>query len=52
MIHHSYACRLGKGTHRAIVTLRRFLASGGWVLKLDIRKDFYSIDPEILLTDL
>ena len=47
-IHHSYACRKGKGTHRA---LRRFIAwgrSSRFVLKMDIRKFFPSIDHDIM----
>jgi len=47
-IHHSYACRTGKGTHRA---LDRFVAWGRgtrYVLKMDIRKFFPTLDHEIL----
>lgn len=47
-IHHSYACRKGKGNHRA---LRRFVEWAGryrYVLKLDIRKFFPTIDHLVL----
>jgi retron-type reverse transcriptase len=47
-IHHSYACRRGKGTHRA---LRQFVAwarSSRYVLKMDIRRFFPTIDHAIL----
>jgi len=52
MIDHSFACRLGKGTHRALDALQHYLRGGSWVLKLDLRKYFYAIDHDILLTDL
>lgn len=52
MIDHSFACRLGKGTHRAIATLQRFLRGGSWVLKVDLRKYFYTVDHALLLEDL
>ncbi|MCP4605558.1 MAG: RNA-dependent DNA polymerase [Proteobacteria bacterium] len=51
-IHHSYACRVGKGNHRA---LRQFVGWGRrnrYVLKLDIRKFFPSIDHDILKATL
>ena len=47
-IHHSYACRKGKGNHRA---LRQFVAWGlhhRYVLVLDVRKFFPSIDLEVV----
>lgn len=50
-IANSYSCRIGKGTHRAMRTFRRYsyVASknnsrGVWVLKCDVRKFFASID--------
>ncbi len=52
MIEHSFACRVGKGTHRALDTLQQFLRGGAWVLKLDISKYFYSIDHAILQQQL
>ena len=54
-IAHSYACRIGKGTHagadKAQEMLRQCLHQHGvvYVLKADIRKYFASIDHEILL---
>ncbi len=47
-IHHSYACRKGKGNHRALERFVRWARSCRYVLKLDIRKFFPSIDHEIL----
>jgi len=54
-IYDSYACRLGKGTHRAIARLRYFLQKASrnntkkvWILKCDIKKFFDSIDHAIL----
>jgi retron-type reverse transcriptase len=44
----SYACRAGKGTHRA---LRRFVGwarETGWVLQLDVHRFFPSLDHAIL----
>ena len=48
-IHDSYACRVGKGTHAAANRVAEFLRAGGWVLKMDLRKYFPSLDHEILL---
>jgi RNA-directed DNA polymerase len=52
----SYSCRLNKGTHKALNRFRgfAFIESKNntrtcWVLKIDIRKFFASIDHEILL---
>gem|GEM_PF-5996520 len=42
-IYHSYACRKGKGMHRAIRYARRCAAKHKYYLKLDIRKYFDSI---------
>jgi retron-type reverse transcriptase len=54
-IHHSYACRAGKGNHAAVLQLQDYLreAGGKWekiyVLKADISKYFPSIKHGILL---
>lgn len=48
-IEDSYACRLGKGTHKAIDRCQQFLRRFDWVLKCDIRKYFPSIDHKILM---
>lgn len=54
-IHHSYACRRGKGVHRGVSRLPTFIrqvtANGSrpaWTLQLDIRNYFMSIDKDIL----
>ncbi len=46
----SYACRKGKGTHKAVDRFTRFSRKTEYVLKCDIRKYFPSIDHEILKT--
>lgn len=51
-IPHSYANRRGKGTHRAITYLQRLAKQYRYVLRLDIRQFFESIDHEILLSAL
>lgn len=54
-IYHSYACRVGKGTHRGADQLQRWLreCERTWgrvyCLKADIRKYFASIDHEVLM---
>ena len=47
-IEHSYACRTGKGTHKAITRFVEWSRSSRYVLKLDIRKFFPTIDHEVL----
>lgn len=47
-IYDSYACRVGKGTHRAVDRFTKFCRKTRYVLKADIRKYFPSIDHEIL----
>ncbi len=56
-IHDSYACRIDKGTHKAVVRLQGFLrkiTSNGniraYYLQLDIKDFFTSIDKELLFT--
>ena len=46
--HHSYACRKGKGNHRALAQFTRWARASRYVLKLDVRKFFPSIDHDIL----
>ena len=48
----SYACRIGKGTHRAIKRAQHFQRRFPWCLKTDIVKFFPSIDHEIMLSTL
>lgn len=52
----SFSCQIGKGTHKALEQFRVFARTVGcnhtrtcWVLKMDIRKFFASIDQSILL---
>ncbi len=45
----SYACRAGKGTHKAVKRFTEFCRKNRYVLKTDIKKYFPSIDHEILL---
>lgn len=48
-IHDSYACRVKKGTHRAVDRCQAFARRYRYVLKADIQKFFPSIDHDILL---
>lgn len=47
-VHDSYACRAGKGTHRAIRRARGFLRRYRYCLKTDIVKFFPNVDHEVL----
>ena len=47
-IHHSYANRVGKGTHRALDTCQGWMASHPYVLQCDLRDFFPSIDHSLL----
>ncbi|MDR0282108.1 MAG: hypothetical protein LBI53_01970 [Candidatus Peribacteria bacterium] len=54
-IYDSYSCRIGKGTHLGIQRVKRFMRAASenftkeaWVLKLDIKGFFMSIDKKIL----
>jgi RNA-directed DNA polymerase len=51
-IHHSYACRTGKGTHRALQQFVTWVRSSRYVLKMDIHKFFPSLDHDVLKTSL
>ncbi len=46
----SYANRLGKGTHKAILRYQQFMRKKHYVIKADIKSFFPSIDHEILKT--
>ena len=46
----SYACRKGKGTHKAVNWFTEFCRKSDYVLKCDIKKYFPSIDHGILET--
>ena len=47
-IHDSYACRMGKGTHRALDRAHHYLRGHRYGLHLDVRSYFATIDHEIL----
>jgi len=54
-IYDSYACLDNKGTHKAVERVSYFMRKGAWeygedayIIKLDIRKFFYSINRDIL----
>ena len=47
-VHDSYACRRGKGTHRALDRAQQFARRYRYVLQCDIRQFFASIDHAIL----
>ena len=54
-IHDSYACLRGKGVHKAVDRLQRFIRQAtvngkrpAWYLQLDIRNYFMRIDRDIL----
>ncbi len=51
-IHDSYACRVGKGTHRAIDRCSQWVRQYRYVLQCDIAKFFPTIDHAILLAIL
>ena len=47
-IHHSYANRVGKGTHRALDTAQHWMKRYRYVLQCDIKQFFPAIDHRIL----
>ena len=47
-IHHSYANRVGKGTHRALDRCQEWMARYRYVLPCDVRQFFPSIDHSLL----
>ena len=47
-IHHSYACRKGRGNHRALDRFVRWCAQYPYVLVCDVRKFFPSIDHQVV----
>jgi hypothetical protein len=56
-IHDSYACRKGKGVHRGVLRLQRFIRKisrngtlSAYYIQLDIKNYFMSIDKEILFS--
>jgi RNA-directed DNA polymerase len=48
-IHDSYATRLGKGTHRAVLRARAFCRRDPWFLKMDVAAYFASVDHGVLM---
>lgn len=52
MIDDSYACRRGKGVHRAVDRYQELARRFAYVLKLDVRKYFASVDHAILKSQL
>jgi retron-type reverse transcriptase len=50
LIYDSYACRIGKGTHKAVLRSFHFAKSSRYFLKMDVRKYFDSIDHDVLKT--
>jgi len=48
LIYDCYACRIDKGTHKAILRAFHFAKSARYFLKLDVKKYFDSIDHSIL----
>jgi len=48
LIHDSYACRMGKGTHRAVLRAFHFAKASSYFLKMDVRRYFYSINHAVL----
>lgn len=51
-IHDSYACRVGKGTHRALDRCQAFARRHRYVLQCDVKQFFPSVDHAILRTRL
>jgi retron-type reverse transcriptase len=49
LIHHTYACRRGKGQFAALAAASRFARRSEWFLKSDVRKYFESIPKDGLL---
>ncbi len=51
-IHHSYANRVGKGTHRAVAQFEHWRDGHAWVLRADIWRFFPALDHAVLKADL
>lgn len=52
LIHHTYACRTGKGTSHALETAMRWVKRRPYALRLDVSKYFASIDRMRLINKL
>lgn len=48
LIHDTYACRKGRGTHLALLRAKQFCGKYTYFLKCDVRKFFESVDHHIL----
>ncbi len=48
LIHDCYACRVGKGTHKAVDRFRQYQSRYTYVLRLDFKRYFPSIDHTVL----
>ncbi len=47
-VHHSYACRKGKGNRAAVIQVQRLTRRHGWFCKLDVRHFFETVDHRTL----
>ena len=45
---HSYACRVGRGQHRALQQARLWTHATSWYVKVDVRRYFDSVDQNLL----
>jgi len=54
LIDHTYSCMIGRGVHRCSDQLSRYLRSRGYTyyLKADVKKFFYSIDHDMLMSEV
>lgn len=48
-VHDSYSCRVGKGTHAALLRVAAWAREYPWALKVDVQKYFPSIDHEVVM---
>ena len=51
-VFHTYGCRKGKGTHKAVEYAFKKAKQCEYFLKLDVRKYFYNVDHDVLKTML
>lgn len=52
MVHESFACRRGKGTHRAVEHARALVRRYAFFLKLDVKKCFESLEHAVVVRAL
>ena len=48
-IYDSYSCRVGKGTHAALLRVAAWAREYPWALKVDVQKYFPTIDHEVVM---